>query len=176
MRVNTLMKNIQCLLKHLGYILGLGAIPIFILASSAVAGQSESIAGCYYDFVITGSVGDNKPRPAFSTLELTPIGKDQYKFSLTVVGGNFHTCGGEGIVIVKKRGKNPVLEMLRDEQEEAERGLEPCQVRIRFTRDKVMIEGNNGECREYFGCGMRVDYTDANFLRKNKRPKCADEP
>jgi hypothetical protein len=113
------MKNIQCLLRHLGCGLGLGAMQILILRSLAVAAlseSSESIAGCYYDFVTPISVGDGKSHPAFSTLELTPIGKNQYKFSIEVVGANFHMCGAAGIAIVIKRGKNPVLEMLPDDE------------------------------------------------------------
>ncbi len=105
------MKNIQYLSKHLGYILGPGAMQIFIVASLAVAAQaasSESITGCYYEFIAPVSPEDGRPQPAYSTLELTPMSKDQYEFSVLVVGGNFDVCGGGGIAVVKKRGKNPV--------------------------------------------------------------------
>jgi len=177
-----LWKNIQYLLKLLCYILGLGTMQIVITVSFAVAAQpttSDSIAGCYYDLVTPISFADGKPHPAYSTLELTPMGKDRYEFSVIIIGGNFDVCGGGGIAVVKKRGRNAVLEMLPDEkqiEEEAEWGSEPCQLRIRFTRNKVMIEDENGACRKYFGCGDRAFYSDAIFMRKDKRTKCPDQP
>ncbi len=69
--------------------------------------------------------------------------------------------------------------MLRDKkqiEEESERRSGPCQLRIRFTRNKVIIEDENGACHKYFVCGERVAFGDANFIRKDKKAKCPDQP
>jgi hypothetical protein len=174
-----LMKNTQYDLKHLIYILRLGAIHILILASltgSAPAGSSAPIAGCYYQLVTPISVGDSRSHPAYNTLRLTPIGKDRYEFSCDITGGNFHVCGAGGIAVVKKRGKNPVLEVLPDEEQTKDEGEKPCKLKIRFTRNKVVIEDENGTCHEHFGCGARVGFSDAVFLRKGRVPGCSEQP
>jgi uncharacterized protein len=148
-------------------ILELGLWTSYGIVSDAEA-DSSSIAGCYYQLVTPRSAVDSRSHPDCSTLQLTPIGKDRYKCSCTVVAGNFHTCSAEGIAVVKQRGKNPVLEIELDEEDTNDDAQEPCKLKIRFTNDKVVVEEEYGTCRRL--CGARAAFSDAVFRRKDRMP------
>lgn len=163
----------------LGYLLGLDIILIFMFFPSALSAKSvsmQSIAGCYYELIYLKD-SDGEPKPVYRTLELIALGNDQYKFSITVIGADFHQCTGEGIAVVKKKGNNPVLEMLPDREQrnqEARYKLQPCRLKIRFSKNRIVVEDKNGACHKYFICSDRISYGDVNYNRDDKFPVCPE--
>ncbi len=98
--------------------------------------------------------------------QMDSIGDGKYSFSFLVHGGNGHECGGSGIAIwdgASFSGIPDTMETLHEnfpgageaEMPEVNELNKNCSLVITFFPHTVILSGN-GECHEYFICGMRT--------------------